>query len=340
MEIIKVGIYHDDRIFARALAIGLARESRTIHFVLISNMDSEQELDMILSSRESENPKVVQLVHSQELKQRDATPYRLYQYEESRSLIDDLLFIYFKMTGRVLEYRGTCKCRLLTFASDAGGSGTTMTCISAAKMLYRTYGSRILYLNLCPIDDSKKYLKTDGSTSLLKLLYYIDTGKDFPLDSFITKEEEFDYINTGVMNAYFNDIKPALMSQFLKKVDGLGEYDYLLLDIGSHLSRENKTVLENSNLVVFVHRWQNHEPAAYYGNISQAIRKKADGSKLLVIENFAGDDWHQESDEEIWISKDTEAVQLDQKEGILNVDLSRNYGVEIAAIAKRIAEDI
>ena len=130
------------------------------------------------------------------------------------------------------------------------------------------------------------------------------------------------------------------MSQLLKKVDGLGEYDYLLLDIGSHLSRENKTVLENSNLVVFVHRWQNHEPAAYYENISQAIRKKADGSKLLVIENFAGDDWRQESDEEIWISKDPEAVQLDQKEGVLNVDLSRNYGVEIAAIAKRIAEDI
>lgn len=86
--------------------------------------------------------------------------------------------------------------------------------------------------------------------------------------------------------------------------------------------------------------WQNHEPAAYYENISQAIRKKADGSKLLVIENFAGDDWRQESDEEIWISKDPEAVQLDQKEGVLNVDLSRNYGVEIAAIAKRIAEDI
>lgn len=339
MEIIKVGIYHDDRVFARALAIGLARESRTIHFVLINNMDSKEELDLILSSRESDNPKVVQLVQNQELKQRDATPYRLFQYEESRSLIDDLLFIYFKMTGRVLEYRGTSKCRLLTFASDAGGSGTTMICISAAKMLYRTYGSRILYLNLCPIDDSKKYLKSDGSTSLLKLLYYIDTGKDFPLESFITKEEEFDYINTGVMNAYFNDIKPALMSQLLKKVDGLGEYDYLLLDIGSHLSRENKTVLENSNLVIFVHRWQNHEPAAYYENISQAIRKKADGSKLLVIENFAGDDWRQESDEEIWISKDPEAVQLDQKEGVLNVDLSRNYGVEIAAIAKRIAED-
>ena len=115
MEIIKVGIYHDDRVFARALAIGLARESRTIHFVLINNMDSKEELDLILSSRESDNPKVVQLVQNQELKQRDATPYRLFQYEESRSLIDDLLFIYFKMTGRVLEYRGTSKCRLLTF---------------------------------------------------------------------------------------------------------------------------------------------------------------------------------------------------------------------------------
>ncbi len=34
MEIIKVGIYHDDRVFARALAIGLARKAgRSILFL-------------------------------------------------------------------------------------------------------------------------------------------------------------------------------------------------------------------------------------------------------------------------------------------------------------------
>lgn len=340
MEIVKVGIYHDDSLFAKALAVGLARESRSIQFVLMDNMDTTEALDMILSSREDVRPNVVQLVKSRQQKQVEAAPYRLYQYEESRALIDDLLFIYFKMTDRVLEYRGTCQCRLITFASDAGGSGTTLTCISTAKMLNSIYGSRLLYLNLCPIDDSKKYFVTGDKIGLLKLLYYLDTGRDFPLESFITREDELDYISTNIVNACFNDIKPALMTRLVKKVDELGKYDYFFLDIGSCLSRENKRVLENSDLVVFVHRWQNGEPAVYYQHISQEIKKKAGGAKSLFIRNFAGDDWHQENCEEIWISEDREAVRLDEDGQRLRINLARNYGIEIAAIAKKIVEEL
>lgn len=340
MEIIKVGIYHEDRIFARALAAALARESRTMQFIMVDDMAATKGLDMILSSQESENPIVVQLVTEQGLQQSESAPYRLYQYEESRRLIDDLLFIYFKMTDRVLEYRGNCRCRLITFVSDAGGSGTTLIAISAARMLYQIYGSRLLYLNLCPIDDSKKYLKSDHSDNLLKLLYYLDTGRNFPLENFITRGEEMDYIDTSIINACFDDIKPALMTQFLKKVDGMGKYDYFLIDIGCSLSRENKRILENSDLVVLVHNWQRGQPDAYYENISQEIKKKTEGSKLLLVQNFAGDDWREERCEAVWISKDQEAVCLDQEENLLKIDLSRNYGIEVAGIAKRIAEDM
>ena len=339
MEIIKVGIYHDDSVFARALAIGLARQSRTIHFVLMKDMDCDDGLDLILSSRESQNPKAVQLVHSRELERRDSNPYRLYQYEDSRSLIDGLLFIYFKMTDRVLEYRGSCSCAMITFVSDAGGSGTTMIAISTAKMLNRLYGSRLLYLNLCPADDSKKYLKADSGAGFLKLLYYLDSGRDFPIDRFIVKGEELDWINTGIVNTCFSDLKPPLMTRLLKKVDGMGRYDYLLIDIGSHLSRENRTVLENTDWAVLIHRRQSWEPSSYFEAISREIRKKAGGAKVLFVRNFAADEWTEEICEEIWISRDPAAVQLDEKEELLHIDLSRNYGIEIAAIAKRIAED-
>ncbi len=340
MEIIRVGIYHDDSLFARALAIGLARESRSVRFVLMDDMDTLEELDMVLSSKEDGRPNVVQLVKSQQQKQLETAPYRLYQYEESRTMIDDLLFIYFKMTDRVLEYRGTCKCRLVTFVSDAGGSGTTLTCISTAKMLHSIYGSRLLYLNLCPIDDSKKYLAAGSRIGLLKLLYYLDAGRDFPLESFITRDEEMDYLSTDIVNSSFNDIKPALMTKLVKKVDEQGQYDYFFIDIGSCLSRENKRALENSDLVVFVHRWQNGEPVAYYKHISQEIKKKAGGAKYLFIRNFAGDDWRQEDCEEIWISEDREVVRPDEDEQTLRINLARNYGIEIAAIAKKIVEEL
>lgn len=340
MEMIKVGIYHDDAAFARALAIGLARESRTILFVLMEKQDTAEELDLVLSSERSEKPEFVQLVHYQEMEHSDSPPYRLYQYKESRSLIDDLLFIYFKMTDRVLEYKGTCRCRLMTLVSDAGGSGTTMTGIAMAKTLNRVYGLQVLYLNLCPVDDSKKYLRSDRTANMLKLLYYLDTGKKFPLESFISRGEEMDYINTDVINAYFNDIKPALMTQFLKKVDELGRYDYLMFDMSSHFSRENRRIMENCDLVVFIHRWHNKEPTAYYEAVSQEVRKNAGGLRFLTIVNFAGDDWPAETCEAMWISEDRKALRLDKKEGVFEIDLSKNYGIEIAAIAKRIVEDI
>lgn len=340
MEIIKVGIYHKERIFAKVLAVALARESRTMNFVLLDNPDTEKDFDMILSSEDSGEVRHVQLVCNQELEQVASPPYRLFQYKESRSMIDDLLFVYFKMTDRVLEYRGKCKCRLAAFVSDAGRSGTTMTCISTARMLYQLYGSQTLYLNLCPIDDSQRFLKGCGEGGLLKLIYYLDTGKDFPLQHFITKTDGLDYINTTVINSHFNDMKPSLMDVFLKKVDDMGVYDYLFIDMGSYLSRYNKKILENADLIALVHHWENKEPQAYYDRISGEILKKAEGARTLHIQNFAGDDWHVEMQDQLWISKDPGAVQFDDTEGQLLIDLSRNYGIEIATVAKKIVEEI
>ena len=97
---------------------------------------------------------------------------------------------------------------------------------------------------------------------------------------------------------------------------------------------------QNCDLAVFVHRWHNREPNTYYEVVSQEMREKAGGARFLTIINFAGDDWPVETCEAMWISEDREALRLDKKEGILEIDLSKNYGIEIAAIAKRIMEDI
>lgn len=340
MEIIKVGIYLKDRIFARALALGLARESRTMNFVLLDNLDRKGDFDMILTWEDSGEKRDVQLIWDKEAESLSSPPYRLYQYKESPAMIDDLLFIYFKMTDRVLEYRGSCKCRLVTFVSDAGRSGTTMTCIAAAKMLNQLYGSKTLYLNLCPIDDSKKYLKDSGEKGLLKLLYYLDTGKEFPLQHFITRGDDMDYVSTTAVNSYFNDMKPSLMNVFLKKVDLLGLYDYLFIDMGSCLSRQNRKLLENADLIITVHNGENETPPQYYEHISREILKNTVGTKALNIENFAGDDWREDVNDRLCISKDPKAVCFDETEGLLRIDLSGNYGMEVAAAAKKIVEEI
>lgn len=328
MEVIKVGICLDDRTFGQALAIGLAREAAGIRFYILDRPEAGAFCDLILSSGPGDDERFVEMVRDPAAQNNSEPPYRVYRYKESQNLINDLLFIYFRKTGKVLENCGSANCRLVLFLAEGGGCGTTSMALSSARMLYQIYGSRSLYMNLCPIDDSKKYLEDGGEESLLKLLYYLDQNRNFPIESFITETEEVDYVNTNVINTYFNEMKPNLMNRFLEKVDKLGKYDFLIVDIGNHLSRENKKLLSGADCVVLISDGQRIRPGRYRERISEEITKRVERGKLLYVKNFAGDDWNEEDSDKLCVTRQEDS----------DLRLIRNYGNEIGIIAKEIME--
>lgn len=329
MEVIKVGIFLEDKVFSEALSIGLARETRRMRFYQINSLSEGDFCDLILTSGSSDSSRVVQMVREYEEGHFEGPPYKVYRYQESQNLINDLLFIYFKVTGKVVESRGEATLRLLVFAADSGGCGTTSTAIAAAKSLYRTYGSKSLYLNLCPLDDSRKYLEEGGEDSLLKLLYYLDQEKDFPIESFITGTEEIDYVNTGVVNTYFNEMRPLLMSRFLQKIDKLGIYHFLIVDMGNHLSRENKKLLARADTAVIISDGERNLPGKYSERITREICARIENGKVIRVKNFAPEFPEDETENMLTVTKRTEA----------DTGLRRNYGMEISRIAREIMED-
>jgi len=329
MEIINIGICLEDRAFGRALAKGLAREAVSMRFFLLDSFAEGDFCDLILTSGSPRDSRAVEMVRDP--KTQNCTgppPYSVYRYKESQNLINDLLFIYFKLTGKVVEHTGTSVCKVLIFLAEGGCCGTTSTAISCGKMLNRIYGARTLYLNLCPLDDSRKYLEEGGEDSLLKLLYYLEQNRAFPMSAFITETEDIDYVNTGVMNTYFNEMKPVLMERFLKKVDSLGKYEFLILDVGNHLCRENKKLLSRADCAVFLSDGQRKRPGKYRENISREISKRLEKGRMISVENFADDDWDWEKDDRLCITR-----QEDE-----SLQLVRNYGTEIGVIAREIME--
>ena len=193
MKMIKVGICLDDTHFAHALSVGLARECRNIEYILLEKMEDGDLCDLILSSQPGEDHRIIMMVRDA----RDENiygepPFCVFRYKESHRLANDLLFLYFKLSGKNIELSGNTRCKILVFCSVSGGCGCTSAALSTGRMLYRMYGCKCLYLNLCPIDDSKKYLQREGEKSLLSLLYYLDKGRDFPLGTFISKREGID----------------------------------------------------------------------------------------------------------------------------------------------------
>lgn len=335
MEIIRVGIALDDRCFAQALVRGLARECKAMMFVLLNGKE-EQDCDLILTSQSSEEGRFVQLVRSFGQDRLEKPPFRLYQYKDSRQMIDDLLFIYFKLTGRIMDYRSDSRCRIFVFTAGSGGCGTTVTSLALTRVMWKVYGRRGLYINLCPINDSRKYLPGEETERFLRLLYYLDTGRDFPMDSFISCGEEMDYISTALLNPYFNQVSPGLLQQLLERLDGLGRYDFLTLDVGNHLERRSDSLLQKADAVVFL--WNDREffPGEYAKIVSREIKKLAGAGIFLSVHNFAEDDSGADKDG-IYISHSNELNHL-AANGVFSIPLTKSYGIEVTALAEKLAE--
>ena len=338
METVRIGIFMKDRLFAKAMAVGLARECRCMTFQILSHPDEGGELDMVLTTAAECGPNGVQLVRDPEDACICGPPYCVYRYKESQNLVKDLLQIYFQMTGRVLPYSGDRTCRLLVFVAGGGGWGTTSTAIAVSRMLHRIYGCRSLYLNLCPIDDSKKYLAGLGETNLLKLLYYLEQGREFPMEAFITSSEELDYVDTKVFNNSCDEMDTALLERFLSKVESLGIYDFVVADAGNHLSRQNRKLLGHADIVAEIFRSGAASQGKYFSAIAREIESLAQPSRLIRVETFA-ESWREEQEDcSLAVSEDRIAFRADGEQD-LALELSGNYGIEISAIAKRIMEE-
>lgn len=326
MEMIRVGIWLDDTHFAHALSMGLARACRKMTFTLMNGLEAGEGCDLILTSEELDDPRVVVMVRDEErVNIYGSPPYRVYRYKESHHLINDLLFVYFKITGKNLEFIGDTQCKVLIFASVSGGNGCTATALTVGQMLYKLYGCKCLYLNLCPIDDSKKYLPAGGSSSLLNLLYYLDVEKDFPLGTFITQSNSIDYIHTNMVNSYFDELNLTLLNRLLKKVDEVGTYPFLLIDVSNHLSRNNKQLLAQASRIILLYQGQEFVPETYFSAMTEEIEKIAQGTEIIKVKNFA-EEFDADDQFAFVFSRETEGNPS-------------HFQLEAGAIARKIMED-
>lgn len=354
MELIKAGIFLKDRIFAEALAEGMSRLAGPIRFYLLSASEEGDFCDLILtdqvrcrgrcvSDAEAEQnggsgSRMIELVKKPgEENIFGDPPYRIYRYRENPSLLNSLLFVYFKITGRSLENHGDVRCRTVVFLSECGGCGATSIAAASARMLYQIYGSRVLYLNLCPVNDIEADLPDRQSDSFVKLLYYLEQNRDFPVGSFITESEEFDCVNTGIVNGYFNEMKPLFLQRFLEKTGRLGKYDFLFLDMGNHLSRENKNLLSGAECTVLVSDGERKRSGKYRQVISREIAERMENGRIIHVRNFADDSWEENGSSDPETAEERELLCIGRQKDA-NLQLTQNFGNEVSAVVKVIME--
>lgn len=340
MESIKVGISLSDKDFARALARGLAGECRKMSFYQMNSTKNTIGVDLILTDKNSCGSHIVQLVDDPDDEEfQEGCRFRIFKYRESSDFVRTLLLAHYQYSGKILRYKEHRQTRLIAAVSAAGGSGTTSVSLAACRSLRRLYGKRCLYLNLSPVNDAGKYLNMSSGQHLLKLLYALSEEKDFPPEAFVTKGEDFDYISTGILNTYSEEMNPEILQRFLKRMEESGVYDILLVDIGNILSRRNKELLAFADLVLFIWREDYRLPGKYLEEITREIEKSAEYAKVIPVINCCDSSWEEnDGGQEIRISYDTDAF-AEEEDGKCRILLTRNYGTEISVIAKKITEE-
>lgn len=280
----KVGVQLKDTDFARALVRGLSAEGRNLCFAFGDDFAGDEDFDLVLTDQAERSSRHVLLVTDpEETRIYDGSPYRIFRYTHARDFISSLLYILHHETGRNLEFVGDTCCKTLVFASVSGEPDATAIALATGELLYKHFGCRCLYLNMCPIDGSKRFLPDGSGQGFLTLLYYLSQEKEFPLSSFIRQYFQKDYIDISFSNPYFDELDSLRLHRLLKKIDELGQYTYLILDVGNHLTRGNKTVLAQAEEIILVSAEENRLPAPFFQKITGLLERLGGQGKVRLL---------------------------------------------------------
>ncbi len=335
MEIIKVDVCMEDRDYGLALAKALAGISRSFQVYMDAPGSGA---DLILCDREQKQEQVQEqdqertVLFTEREEDADIDGRILWRYQKAGKTADDLIYIYYKLTGRIAEYRGNRGFRLIVFAQAEGGCGATSLAVSVGRCL-NAMGRKCLYINMSPLDDSLKYFGTEKSGQLVRLLYHLKKDDDFPVHPFI-QEGELDRIPAPVHNIYTDEIDPAAAHRLLSLLEHYGRYDYVITDIGTHWTRTNMGLVSSSDCTAAVRRAgagrDRFTPAAL-----SLLREQA--GRSVTVANFAGDDPGSIREGEIPVSSEPEAFIA--MNGQIRIDLRHSYGMDAVALAKRLEEE-
>ena len=331
MESIRVAVCIRDDAFAVALARGLARESRNMQIRVGETRGSQ----LILYDTASVPDPIPEhgVILSKDQGSCDYSKRTLFLYEDSRVLVNQLIYIYFDLTGRMAEYRHQLQSKVIAFASLSGGAGVTSLAVAAGRMFDLIYGSRCLYLNLKPFDDSCRYLERNDDGSLMKLLFHLERSDEVPLKAFIREGEGVDLLMTNAWNQHVQDLTEERMERLLSQIDDLGCYRYVLLDIGNHLSRQNMERIRTCDCLVLVTPYSEGQKQVVVQQAEDVLRNLADCSITVVNR---GQGYADQEDAPFYIAEEENAFV--RMNGFIRHDLRGEYGLDCARLVKELEE--
>ena len=171
----------------------------------------------------------------------------LYIFSSSVVIIEKLRFIFgYKENPGTEELN---KCKLMSFVSEKSYCGTSTSALAFSYIMDVRFGIKTAYLSLShsnyraieflrgSLDKSEKCVDFDDS-SAIKFMYALKQRKDLDF-------------NLALINGRLDDFDASLIDEIRIRLHEKG-YEYLIIDIGTSLSRQAIEIAESSDNAIFV----------------------------------------------------------------------------------------
>ena len=224
MRKLKLAVFTKEEAYGRALARGLAAESRGLD-VRICSSDaeavSEAEGRVIITDRSE-----------------IAAGMKVYLAAEEQIPVREILKLaaeeYYAKRGEVFVPWSGEGVRILRICSKKGGSGATVVALALARALAETEGRRVLYLNLGAADDHAVYVNAPFAKAAAKRRFIYEAcvleKEIFPTKYAVRDEAGVYYLGVeSAGNSLAREADLARLSGFLRRSKF---FDYVAADSG------------------------------------------------------------------------------------------------------------
>lgn len=172
----------------------------------------------------------------------DDEPWIIYKYKRVSEILADLKYYYYLWTGKGVEKINDAG--MISVQSDCGAETTAyFSKLLAQQFIYRI-GGEVLIIPLSYVSRSTPAYD-EKNDSFTRLMYYIYADKSFPSEVFYIRDRiGVSYVRTA------QGINPiaGLDEDGLKRLiehSVSNTFDLVILDVGSELSKKNKTISES-----------------------------------------------------------------------------------------------
>lgn len=172
-----------------------------------------------------------------------------------REINDTYLEIYNTSFKKTQQSTFSKNCRLITYTSFCGGTGTSIVAMSEA-ITDAVNGKKVLYLNLEYFDSTKAYFECDGSKTFSNVIFEVKKRSDNLADRlqlFLKKDSSgVYYYNPSTILLDKLEINNKKDIEILLNALKKNDFDKIIIDKNINFSEEEKTIFDVSDELRFV----------------------------------------------------------------------------------------